>query len=107
MNRQFPAMSGMIVASNIDTVRKWDATQHEHGLDAGRSPAPDDSPLLTVSRRFEKSIDVFERSVPFIMQTTPLMRSMLRDRRIRKFVVDRSELISDQDIDVYQMDIHH
>ena len=51
-----------------------------------RPPDQTAKTFADVAKDYEKIINTFQRTVPFIMQTTPIMRKIMDNRNIRSFI---------------------
>jgi len=98
-----PIMEGMLLSEDLDVVNQW------NGHSAGQTTAnkakikENKSIFKTVARDFERSINVFQNSVPFIMSTLPSIGRIVDDKVLRGFAKKHGECLESGELELYKL----
>lgn len=105
-------MKGLFVSEDREHVNKWRGVKKE--ISETENVEYDEPPTLfqKVSRDFEESVNVFQRAMPFVMISLPLMLEVRTDNKVRKFLDENAKKIEsltsdDGAFEVHQISIYH
>jgi hypothetical protein len=109
MNRDLKVMDKMIISEKRSTVDEWKGVRTEKRAKKTDETEAIVSPFKLVMRDLEGSINTFKSTVPFIMNTLPIMRRLSDDRNIRQFIAKTGELLESGDVEfeLYRLNIDH
>jgi hypothetical protein len=93
MNSNLKIMDRMFVSESRSTVDGWRAGEVETEEQAIDKKEDELDRFQIVGRDFENSVNIFQRTVRFVMRYLPLMWRMSDDRNLRKFVAKHGEKI--------------
>jgi hypothetical protein len=86
-------MDAFIISENKDRVDQWKADKPPEGDTAASTEPVSANVFEEIATEFEKEINSFKNTVPFIMQMIPLILQLMDDRSLRKFTQNRGNLL--------------
>lgn len=101
------AMEAMLLSEELETVNQWKGVVDMKSGIAEGNAKNEERPFQTVAIEFERSMNAFQSSVPFMMQIMPFMRRMVDDKNIRGFTKKHGHKLEDGEFELYQIGIDH
>jgi hypothetical protein len=84
-NGPLKAMDAFIISENEDRVHEWKADERPLSDPTASTEPVAVNRFEELARSFDKSINIFQNTVPFLMQMIPLFLQLMDDRSIRRF----------------------
>jgi hypothetical protein len=100
-------MSSLLVSEEKTRIDSWLGGAEKEESTEETAVYGGDQRFRDIARNFPKSIEVFRRTVPFIMQTLPMLRNYHDDNLLRKFASDNGELLESGKFETYRLNIDH
>jgi len=107
IDAELEAMESLFLSEDRNTVDNW---KHESKKDEESAPPEKEkreNSFQSVSAEFEKTMESFQQSAPFIMNTAPLMRRINDDRALRGLAREHGVELETGDYELYQIGIEH
>lgn len=107
MSKKKDVMTRMFLSEDLDAANEWVGEKRAKAEPQKDEEKKSTSLFLTVAKDFEASINVFQNSVPYIMQIMPLMRSFTDDQSLRGFVKTNGEMMETGEFELYKLNVAH
>jgi hypothetical protein len=107
IHKRFNAMDAFFISENKERIDEWTA-QKEDEPPQKTVPTATENTFAAISRAFERSMEEFQETVPFLMAMMPIITQLSDDRTVRGFVRQHGDLINkDTEFETYRIGVDH
>jgi hypothetical protein len=110
MDKRLKTMEGIIISEDKNRVDQWKKGKERKILsndDKDSAYEDNKNTFASIFLDFEKQIDVFQETVPFIMRSSPLMLRFSDDKSIRSFTKEHGECLENGEYETYRISVDH
>ena len=108
MDSKLNVMENFIITESRSTVDEWKGIRLKQNYYAENKKVTKQPTIFQqVGIDFEDSINTFQRAVPFIMRSLPIMYRYRDDRNIRDYIAKRGEVLEKGEFELYRVGFEH
>jgi hypothetical protein len=100
-------MDAFIISEDKDRVDQWTADRRPEDDAASPRELASTNVFPKIAKEFEKAINSFQNTVPFIMRMIPSILQLMDDRALRSFARNRGDLLEKGEFETYRLSIDH
>lgn len=108
MHKNPNIMKEFFISENEDKISRWKGITQEdsHSYKEDENDIQADV-FANIQIELERSLRVFENTIPYLTSRLPLLLNYLDDRQIRGYFVKHGDVISNDEYEVYKISISH